>query len=90
MEPSELDANLNCQDFVVPGCTDSSYALPLQTSGESPEEGSIECGLQPSEADFANRDAIAQDDEQACQNRRGWRKIVRNFTPSCVQLRLQG
>jgi hypothetical protein len=43
-------------------------------------EGAVpECGLQPSEEDFAKRDASFS---KADRNRRGWRKIVRNFTPS--------
>ena len=82
MDPSQLRADLH--GHVEAGCTDSTCVPPI--AYESPVEGSIECGLQPSEADFAKR--CVEDDGQVCKNRRGWRKIVRNFTPSYERLRL--
>lgn len=43
------------------------------------ENAAPECGLQPSKDDITRSDAPCS---KADHNRRGWRSIVRNFTPS--------
>lgn len=39
-----------------------------------------ECGLQPSEADF--RKQKIEESYELPKEQRGWRKLIRNFTPS--------
>jgi len=38
------------------------------------------CGLQPSADDF--RDERAEEQRHRTKEQRGWRKVIRNFTPS--------
>ena len=40
----------------------------------------VECGLQPSEAEF--REQKAEELVGKTKEQRGWRKVIRNFTPS--------
>ncbi|KAL2066266.1 hypothetical protein VTL71DRAFT_2337 [Oculimacula yallundae] len=71
----------------IPTCIQDGMAQqnqPRNACAQTCDTGKLEgtapeCGLQPSEDDFAKRDAPCL---KADKNRRGWRKIVRNFTPS--------
>ena len=60
---------------------DSCTHLPPDDHADS--EDGPNCGLQPSEADLQNEKL---EEKRATglnsKNSRGWRKIVRNFTPS--------
>lgn len=76
MDPSQSYAN--CQGQAIHNRGDNICSGSIEAGNN--ENESAECGLQPSELDFAKRDAEAKG--LMCKNRRGWRKIVRNFTPS--------
>ncbi|KAL8826963.1 MAG: hypothetical protein Q9191_003469 [Dirinaria sp. TL-2023a] len=65
-----------------------SRDTPKLEMGESPaaapgiDTEDQDCGLQPSEA--AIRECEAREGITATKEQRGWRRIIRNFTPSAV------
>lgn len=76
MDPSGIRACL--QDGIAQQNQSGNACAQTCDTGK-PEVAAPECGLQPSEDDFTRRDAASS---KADQDRRGWRKTVRNFTPS--------
>lgn len=75
-------------------CTIDERGPPLtaafrNTSQEAPRvpvledvdcDTDVECGLQPSEAEF--RERKAEELVRKTKEQRGWRKVIRTFTPS--------
>lgn len=54
------------------------------TEHPSPESG-FNCGLQPTEADL--REEMVADVERKSKDQYGWRRVIRNFTPSYAIIR---
>ena len=81
--PTCLGSHQSCRhrndSLYKPGTLASNAMMNDESSGSVAE--TPECGLQPTEADFKTENG-----KKVEKLGRGWRRIIRNFTPSYVRL----
>ncbi len=82
------DADLNCglqstETDYRQQQLEESHALP-EVQNSSGDEAGLDCGLQPTDADFREQKLL--ESHELPKEQRGWRKLIRNFTPSRVHL----
>lgn len=58
----------------------SQKSISVHVAEDTDSDTLADCGLQPSEAEF--RELKAEEVVGKTKEQRGWRRIIRNFTPS--------
>ncbi len=58
----------------------SQHSLRAPIAEDVDSDKGAECGLQPSNAEI--REHQAEESMSKTKEQRGWRKVIRNFTPS--------
>lgn len=84
MDPSGADlclhAHANIDESDANHHTSQEVLEAPTSDGEATNSKGPDCGLQPSRADF--REEKPAESGEEVKDSRGWRRIVRNFTPS--------
>ena len=75
---AKVQCNIDRPSTIAVG--DSSLEAPGAPVGDSDPAAGLDCGLQPSDAD--SHEERADELFRMATEQRGWRKVVRNFTPS--------